>query len=294
MADEDGSHLSRRLHWDPREPSGAGANTSPEADLANNWDDDAQRTPDRIDWAEVSPATSSYAVGGADGRTFERRDLDRIDADALDRRRQLWRDTAVILSGLGAVLLIANLVFPEITGLIGASPSQSASGTTAGPSASPLGATGPTQEPVVGPGAGSAAPRTPVPAVTQPPTGTSAPSTPRPIRTPKPTRTPPTPTPTPTPSPTPTPTPTPEITPEPPPSPVAAFTWSQSLPLTISFSDASTGETDWLWDFGDGTTSSQQNADHIYVEANDYVVRLTVTGPGGTDFVEHTVTVSAT
>jgi PKD repeat protein len=112
---------------------------------------------------------------------------------------------------------------------------------------------------------------------------------PTPHPTPKPTE-PPTRTPAP---PTPTPTPTPEITPPPAP-PVAAFSWSQTLPLTISFANGSAGDTDWLWDFGDGDTSTQQNPDHTYLAAQDYVVRLTVTGPGGTDFVEHTVTVSGT
>jgi PKD repeat protein len=64
--------------------------------------------------------------------------------------------------------------------------------------------------------------------------------------------------------------------------------------LVVSFTNTSGGDTDWLWDFGDGATSTQQNPDHTYLEAKDYVVRLTVSGPGGTDFVEHTVTVSAT
>src|SRR6185436_16589082 len=206
MTGEDGSHLSRRLHWEPLEPSGMGADTPPEAEPASTRGDDAQGSHETIDWAEVSPATASHVTGAADRRTFERRDLDRIDADALDRRRQLWRDTAVVLSGLVAALLIANLVFPELTGLVGASPSPFASGITAGPSASPLQAAAPTQQPVVAPGEASEPPRTPRPALTLPPTGTSAPATPQPIVTPKPTRAPPTP-PPPTEQPTPTPTP---------------------------------------------------------------------------------------
>jgi PKD repeat protein len=62
--------------------------------------------------------------------------------------------------------------------------------------------------------------------------------------------------------------------------------------LTIDFTNTSARETSWSWDFGDGATSSQQNPTHLYAEAGDYVVRLTVSGPGGTDFVEQTVTVS--
>ena len=36
-----------------------------------------------------------------------------------------------------------------------------------------------------------------------------------------------------------------------------------------------------------------QNPNHVYVTPGDYVVRLTVSGPGGTDFVEQTVSVFA-
>ncbi|MES2427707.1 MAG: PKD domain-containing protein [Bacteroidota bacterium] len=33
----------------------------------------------------------------------------------------------------------------------------------------------------------------------------------------------------------------------------------------------------WLWDFGDGQTSNQQNPSHIYANAGDYTIKLTVT-----------------
>ncbi len=55
-------------------------------------------------------------------------------------------------------------------------------------------------------------------------------------------------------------------------------------PLTVNFSDASTGEiTDWSWDFGDGSVSSLQNPTHDYTTSGTYTVSLTVTGPGGQD-----------
>jgi PKD repeat protein len=43
-----------------------------------------------------------------------------------------------------------------------------------------------------------------------------------------------------------------------------------------------TGATNWLWDFGDGTTSTQQNPSHQYNSFGDYTVTLTATtsGPG--------------
>ena len=37
------------------------------------------------------------------------------------------------------------------------------------------------------------------------------------------------------------------------------------------------------WDFGDGTTSTKQNSDHVYTIVGTYSVQLTVSGPGGTD-----------
>jgi len=49
-------------------------------------------------------------------------------------------------------------------------------------------------------------------------------------------------------------------------------------PLSITFSDQSTtydGIISWLWDFGDGQTSTEQNPTHIYTEGK-YTVSLTV------------------
>ena len=56
-------------------------------------------------------------------------------------------------------------------------------------------------------------------------------------------------------------------------------------PLTVTFSDDSTGQIDsWQWDFGDGTPpGNEQNPVHIYQEAGTYTVSLTVTGTGGSD-----------
>jgi len=70
--------------------------------------------------------------------------------------------------------------------------------------------------------------------------------------------------------------------------PVAAFSGSPTngcAPLTVDFTDESTGEiTSWDWDFGDGSAhSNAQNPTHQYASAGDYTVALTVTGPGGSD-----------
>ncbi len=55
-------------------------------------------------------------------------------------------------------------------------------------------------------------------------------------------------------------------------------------PLTVGFSDLSTGEVaSWLWNFGDGGSSAQQNPLHTYQQVGDYSVTLTVSGSEGTD-----------
>jgi serine protease len=68
--------------------------------------------------------------------------------------------------------------------------------------------------------------------------------------------------------------------------PVAQFSGmptSGTEPLTVNFTDLSTGSiTSWSWTFGDGGTSTAQNPSHVYA-AGTYTVSLTVTGPGGTD-----------
>lgn len=61
---------------------------------------------------------------------------------------------------------------------------------------------------------------------------------------------------------------------------------SGNAPLTVQFTDQSTsdlGISTWLWSFGDGTTSSQQNPMHGYSAAGLYTVSLTVTGLAGSD-----------
>ena len=60
-------------------------------------------------------------------------------------------------------------------------------------------------------------------------------------------------------------------------------------PLTVAFSDASSGEvTGWSWNFGDGTTSTEQNPSHIYSRPGAYTVTLSVAGPGGEDTATRT------
>jgi PKD repeat protein len=73
------------------------------------------------------------------------------------------------------------------------------------------------------------------------------------------------------------------------PLPMAAFTGSPlsgSAPLTVTFTDQSTGSiTEWAWDFDNNGVfdSNAQNPSYTYIAAGTYTVKLTVTGPGGTD-----------
>lgn len=68
--------------------------------------------------------------------------------------------------------------------------------------------------------------------------------------------------------------------------PVADFTISTTsgnIPLTVFFSDLSTGDpTNWSWQFGDGAGSNAQNPSHTYTLAGTYSVSLTVTNTNGT------------
>lgn len=52
-------------------------------------------------------------------------------------------------------------------------------------------------------------------------------------------------------------------------------------PLNVSFTNANNNATSWLWDFGDGSTSSVQNPSHTYTATGIYNVQVTVTLPSG-------------
>jgi PKD repeat protein len=78
--------------------------------------------------------------------------------------------------------------------------------------------------------------------------------------------------------------------------PVAAFAanpTSGTVPLPVQFTDQSTGGvTGWSWDFGDNNVSNEQNPSHMFNVAGNYVVSLTVTGPGGSDNEQTTISVA--
>jgi PKD repeat protein len=79
--------------------------------------------------------------------------------------------------------------------------------------------------------------------------------------------------------------------------PAAAFTFTPQSGnagvTTFTFTDQSSGTvSSRSWNFGDGTSSTQAVASHVYASSGIYPVTLTVSGPGGSSAVTHNVTVS--
>ncbi|WP_419802625.1 PKD domain-containing protein [Mucilaginibacter sp.] len=68
--------------------------------------------------------------------------------------------------------------------------------------------------------------------------------------------------------------------------PVAAFDASPiipgtgAVPLSASFANHSTNADSYLWDFGDGATSTQTNPQHLYTKKGSFTVKLTATNKG--------------
>lgn len=55
------------------------------------------------------------------------------------------------------------------------------------------------------------------------------------------------------------------------------FQFNCTNPTTVQFVDSSQGAQTWFWDFGDGTTSTQQSPTHTFPTQASYTVTLTVT-----------------
>ena len=80
--------------------------------------------------------------------------------------------------------------------------------------------------------------------------------------------------------------------------PVASFSGSPTSginPLTVNFTDTSTGQpTSWAWNFGDGGTSTAQNPSHVYTAAGTYSVTLTATNTVGSNTLTKTNYITVT
>lgn len=70
----------------------------------------------------------------------------------------------------------------------------------------------------------------------------------------------------------------------------AGFSFAETTPANkFNFTDTSTGADSWLWDFGDGATSTAQNPSHQYADGQSYTVRLTITVDGVECYIEKEV-----
>jgi gliding motility-associated-like protein len=79
-----------------------------------------------------------------------------------------------------------------------------------------------------------------------------------------------------------------------PPRPVADFDSSASgcAPLTVGFSNHSQFADSYIWDFGDGMTSTDFEPVHVYQNPGVYIVQLIAFGDGGVDTIANvTITV---
>ena len=75
------------------------------------------------------------------------------------------------------------------------------------------------------------------------------------------------------------------------PLPTAAFSYV-ATGLSVSFTNASSDATSYLWDFGDGITSTLVNPTHVYALAGDYTVTLYAYSDCGMDMEVITITVT--
>lgn len=76
--------------------------------------------------------------------------------------------------------------------------------------------------------------------------------------------------------------------------PVADFTISGSgsqAPCIITFTNNSQNATTYNWDFGDGQTSDVQNPTHTFSNGGNFNVRLTASGPNGTNDIVKSVNI---
>ncbi len=77
------------------------------------------------------------------------------------------------------------------------------------------------------------------------------------------------------------------------PNPSANFSYTQ-YGNNLQFYDSSMLANDFLWDFGDGTTSSLQNPNHLYESTGTYFVRLIVHNNCNSDTIIKEILITAT
>lgn len=69
------------------------------------------------------------------------------------------------------------------------------------------------------------------------------------------------------------------------------FNINPEQPFTVGFTDFSSGiMTQWLWDFGDGSTAEVQNPVHVYADTGAYQVNLLIQNPDSLIYCFHSIT----
>ncbi|MEM6771178.1 MAG: PKD domain-containing protein [Bacteroidota bacterium] len=78
-------------------------------------------------------------------------------------------------------------------------------------------------------------------------------------------------------------------------APTASFTFTVNADdvLTIDFTNTSTDAVSYVWDFGDGNSSTEESPTHTYAGAGAYTVQLTATNAEGNNSTSSTVTVQS-
>jgi PKD repeat protein len=69
--------------------------------------------------------------------------------------------------------------------------------------------------------------------------------------------------------------------------------YEMPTPCTVTFINISTNATSYMWNFGDGFTTTQSNPTHVYNFNGSYLLKLKATGPGGVDSVCKQVTIES-
>jgi PKD repeat protein len=71
-------------------------------------------------------------------------------------------------------------------------------------------------------------------------------------------------------------------------APTAEFSFS-GIEYTVEFLNGSVNSTSYLWDFGDGNTSTENNPSHTYTSTGTYIVSLTAAYMDCNDLITHEV-----
>jgi len=76
--------------------------------------------------------------------------------------------------------------------------------------------------------------------------------------------------------------------------PLALFSMDKvtyKMDETITFTNQSENAKDYIWDFGDGKSSTDENPKHAYSSTGDFAIKLIATGGGGTDSITKTISI---